>query len=185
MTNRQRLVRTLCCQPTDRPPFPFWLGFAPWGETMTRWRAESGLADLDVYRYFGFEPFASVVNVEYGPLPHFESKILSQDNEFVVRIDWRGITLRDRRDRGSMPEWLAHPVATPDDWKRYKTERLQPLLEQRLAPMGTPPADDALVQVGTFPWGVFGTARDLLGAEPLLYAFTMSRKWCATSWRRW
>jgi len=27
------------------------------------------------------------------------------------------------------------------------------------------------VQVGTFPWGVFGTPRDLMGAEEVLYAF--------------
>ena len=111
------------------------------------------------------------MQAEYGPFPRFESNILSQDDEFVVKVDWRGITLRDRRDAGSMPEWLAHPVATGDDWQRYKHERLQPLLEQRLAMMGDQPAVDAMVQMGTFPWGVFGTARDLLGAEPLLYAF--------------
>jgi len=171
MTNRQRLIRTLCCQATDRPPFPWWMGFVPWGETLTRWRQESGLADLSLYHYFGFEPFAHEINVEYGPLPHFDTTILSQDDEFVVSVEWRGITRRDRRDYGSMPEWLAHPVTTPDDWQRYKAERLQPLLEQRLTPMGTPPAIDAQMMVGRFPWGVFGTARDLLGAEPLLYGF--------------
>jgi len=171
MTNRERIIRTLTGKPTDRPPFAWWLGFLPWGETLYRWRQETGIADLDPCRHFGFEPFNNFINVEYGMFPHFERKVLSEDDEFIVSIDWRGITRRDQRNSNSMPDWIAHPVKTPADWQRYKEERLQLRLSERLDNLRDLPVADAPVQVGTFPWGVFGTPRDLLGAEELLYAF--------------
>jgi uroporphyrinogen decarboxylase len=175
MTNRERILRTLRGEPTDRVPLPLWLGFAPWGDALPRWRRESGLADLDLQRYFGFDAFFQTVPVEYGPLPAFPEAVLAQDAEFVVSTTSRGITVRNRRDGGSMPEFIAHPIRTRADWERYKAERLQPRLDERLARVDAFAQGlaqlDAPVQFGTFPWGVFGTARDLLGAEGLLYAF--------------
>jgi len=174
VNHRERLVGTLTGRPADRPPLPMWLGFSPWGETLERWRRETGDAKLDVARHFGFDPFFAVVPAEYGPFPHFESRKLSEDAEFVVSTDWRGLTRRQRKNSSDMPEFVGHPVKGPDDWKRYKEERLLPRLEERLAKLPewlakvTP---ETAVQVGVFPWGVFGTARDLLGAEELLVGF--------------
>ena len=59
MTNRDRIIKTLLCEKTDRTPFPIWLGFQPWGETHSRWKQESGLADLDVI--VSWENFTYVV----------------------------------------------------------------------------------------------------------------------------
>jgi hypothetical protein len=50
MTNRERNVKTLLCEKADRPPWVHWLGFAPWGKTHRRWKAESGIADLNIVR---------------------------------------------------------------------------------------------------------------------------------------
>jgi uroporphyrinogen decarboxylase len=157
------------------------MGFAPWGETSERWRRESGFSgparEFGAWREqsLGLEPDSQPVPAEYGPFPHFEPRKLSEDAEFIVSTDWRGITMRNRRGGGSMPEWIDHPIKNPDDWQRYKDERLQPRLDERLVGIDKWLAGiegvDAPVQVGTFPWGVFGTARDLLGAEELLVGF--------------
>ena len=175
LSPRERLIRTLCCQTTDRPPLPYWMGFAPWAETLVRWRHESGIADLEVGRYFGLDPYFEVAPLEYGPWPRFEPEVLREDGEWVWSTDYRGITMRNRRDLGSMPEWVAHPIKTADDWARYKAERLERPLEARLEGLDAWADDvvarDAPVQVGLFPWGVFGTARDLLGAEEVLIGF--------------
>ncbi|MHB1294630.1 MAG: uroporphyrinogen decarboxylase family protein [Anaerolineae bacterium] len=175
LTARERLVHTLCCQTTDRAPLPDWMGLAPWGETLRRWRCESGLADLDVGAYFGLDPNFRVAPVAYGPWPHFPAEVLSENDEFVFSRDFRGITVRNRRDLGSMPEWIRHPIATPEDWAQYKADRLSGPVEERLADLDAwaeqARADDAPVQVGVFPWGVFGTARDMLGAEEVLLGF--------------
>lgn len=175
MTNRERLLNTLRGVSTDRVPFPMWLGFAPWGDALPRWRRESGQPELDLQREFGFDAFFQTVPVEYGPWPAFSEAVLSQDAEFVVSTTSRGITVRNRRDGASMPEFLAHPVRTVADWERYRRERLQPRFAERLAHLDAFAQQmahlDAPVQFGTFPWGVFGTARDLLGVEGLLFAF--------------
>jgi uroporphyrinogen decarboxylase len=175
VTNRQRIIDTLLCKPTDRAPFAWWIGFMPWEQTLGRWREESGIADLDVRDYFGFEPYANHLHVELGPWPHFEQKVLRQDNEFVVSVEWRGMTVRNRRDQMSMPEFIRHPIAGVADWERYKAECLQPCFDQRLARLDEFAAHaaevDAPVLVGHFPFGLFGTPRDLLGAERVLYGF--------------
>ncbi|MCG3179693.1 MAG: hypothetical protein BIFFINMI_02034 [Phycisphaerae bacterium] len=154
---------------------PAWLGFTPWGQTLDRWRAESGIPDLQVSTCFGLDPWFTKAPETLGPWPHFEEKVIRQDGEFIVSIDYRGITRRNRRDGASMPEWIDHPVKTSADWQRYKGERMQPRLDERLAGLDAfvegLGANDAGVQFGGFPWGVFGTPRDLLGAEGVLMAF--------------
>jgi uroporphyrinogen decarboxylase len=133
------------------------------------------MADLDVQRYFGFEPFFQTVPANMGACPGFEPKVIEETKEFVTKLDWRGITMRNRRDGGSMPEFVAYPVKTPEDWVRYKEERLQLRLAERLAKLPQFAADvsamDAPVQIGCFPWGMFGTARDMMGAEEILVGF--------------
>jgi uroporphyrinogen decarboxylase len=175
MTNRERCIQTLLCETTDRAPWVGWLGFAPWGETHARWKTESGIADLDVGRYFGFDPFFYCVPAHMGPLPGYEAHILEETAEFVISLDWRGMVVRNRRDGGSMPEFMSYPIRTPADWARYKEERLQPRVAERLPDLKKFAADipslDVPVQLGCFPWGMFGTARDMMGAEELLMAF--------------
>jgi uroporphyrinogen decarboxylase len=152
-----------------------WACFTPWGQTLVRWRDESGIADLDVARYFGLERWFEFVPLEYGPWPRFDERELSSDGEYVVSVDYRGITRRNRRDRGSMPEWIDHPVRSTADWNRYKTERLEGPVEPRLTRLAAFFAEarreDSPVQLGAFPWGMFGTLRDLLGTTGCLLAF--------------
>ncbi|MDD4890630.1 MAG: uroporphyrinogen decarboxylase family protein [Phycisphaerae bacterium] len=176
MTYRDRLTKTLLCRATDRPPLPMWLGFGPWAQTLGRWRAESGIADLGVQKYFGLDPwFRGVPCSGFGPWPHFPEREISRTADFVISTDYRGITRRNRLDGACMPEWIDHPIKAPADWERYKRERMQPRLDERLTGLDDFVAklgdNSAGVQVGSFPWGVFGTTRDLLGAEGVLMAF--------------
>lgn len=173
MKHSDRVVRTLLCEKVDRAPFSWWLGFAPWWQTLDRWKKEGGPADVE--GFFGFEPFFRVPHLEYGAFPHFPDKELSRDDGFVVSTDYRGLTVRNRLDGMSMPEWIGHPVRSPADWHRYKAERLQPLAAERTAGLDrfaeSLRGSDAAIQVGTYPWGMYGTVRDLLGTEESLLAF--------------
>jgi hypothetical protein len=176
VTNRQRILNTLQRLPVDRPPLVYWLGFAPWPQTLERWREESGIADLDVERYFGLDRSFQVLDLEYGPYPHFPHETLEETDEYVVFRDWRGIVQKNNRTSNSIPDFLDNPVHSREDWERYKHERLEGAdLERRIARL---PAQldalrhvDAPIQAGCFPWGVFGTTRDVLGVENLLLAF--------------
>lgn len=183
MTNKDRIIRTLTCRQTDHAPLVSWLGFSPWAETKQRWIKETGFQtepggrNFGQWReeLFGLKPLFSVAPLEYGPFPRFPHKEISRDSEFVICTDHRGITMRSRLDGGSMPEWIGHPVKSREDWEQYKVERLQPDAAGRLAQLDhfldVSAKIDAPIQVGIFPWGVFGTARDLLGAEEVLIGF--------------
>lgn len=172
----ERIVRCLLGQSVDRVPFGIGLGWAPWGQTLDRWRRESDNPELDVSKDLGFEPAWASPSLEYGLWPHFQRLELDRSAEYVVFRDHRGITMRNRRDGGSMPEFLEHPVRTEDDWRRLRDERLDPdapgRVPQDWAAFGRrlEQTGEAVV-VGAFPWGVFGTVRDLLGAEATLLAF--------------
>jgi hypothetical protein len=176
MTCGERAVRCLSGEPVDHIPYGVGLGWSPWPETLERWRVESGLPDLDVQAHFGFEQSLVSPRLYAGLYPPFERLVLVESEEFIVVRDERGITLRDRRDGGSMPEWLGYPVKSAADWERLKVERLPVGEPARLAEDW--PAFRAhlertgeAVQVGWFPYGVFGTPRDLMGVEELLVGF--------------
>jgi uroporphyrinogen decarboxylase len=171
----ERIVRCLLGQSVDRVPFGVGLGWYPWGETLDRWRRESQNPELSLQQELDFDLSFAIPSLEAGIFPQFERQILEETAEFIVQRDGRGIVMRNRRDGGSMPEFLDYPVKTPADWAKLKNERLQfapqrvnqdwPAFRQRLAQTGE------AVQVGWFPYGVFGTVRDLMGVEQMLVGF--------------
>ena len=174
LTPGERVVRCLTGGAIDRVPFGVGLGWYPWGEALPNWRRATGRADLEPSAYFGYDASFALPNVAYGIFPGFEKLVMEQTAEFTVWRDERGITMKQPRASGSMPEWIDHPVKSPADWEHLRGRlqmadaRIQedwPQFRARLKATGE------AVQVGVFPWGVFGTVRDLLGNEPILYAF--------------
>ncbi|NLH99192.1 MAG: hypothetical protein GX446_06835 [Chthonomonadales bacterium] len=171
----ERVVRCLLGQPVDHVPYGVGIGWAPWGETLERWRAETGRGDLNPACELGFEPSFAIPAFHAGIFPPFAPEVLDQDDRFIVHRDERGIVMRNRRDGHSMPEFLRHPVASAEDWQILKAERLDPTTPGRFMQDWRAFRDHIertgeAVQVGWFPYGVFGTARDLMGVEALLYA---------------
>ncbi len=176
LTCGERVIRCYIGEEIDRVPYGVGLGWAPWGETLDHFRARSGIPALDLAEHFGFDKSFALPEVRYGIYPPCEPAILEETAEFVIHRDERGITKRDRRDGGSMPEFLDYPVKTDDDWERLKAERLRLDAPGRIAEdwdafRARLKQTGEAVQVGVFPFGVFGTPRDLMGVEPLLVAF--------------
>jgi len=176
MTVGERIVRCLKGEPVDRIPFGVGFGWAPWGATLERWREETGNAALNPHAELGFDLGFACPRIESGLWPEFEPVVVEQTDEFIVERNSRGITTRNRCDYSCMPEFLAYPVRTPADWERVRAERLRVGDRSRLTANWSEFRDRLArtgesVQVGSFPWGVFGTPRDLLGAEELLVAF--------------
>ncbi len=176
MTPGERVVQCLLGRPIDRVPFGVGIGWYPWGQTLERWRSETGDPALDPAAALGYDRSFAAPAVHAGFLPAFEPEVLEVRDGFVIHRDPLGIIKRDRADGLSMPEFLEHPVRGPADWLKLKEERLNPDAPGRIAEdlaafvHRTREAGEA-VQVGAFPYGVFGTPRDLLGVERLLTSF--------------
>ncbi len=174
-THGERAINALTGKKIDRVPFGVGLGWYPWPETLAKWRKETGREDLNPALELGYDPSFQIPAVHSGIFPPFAPEVLSEDDTFVTVRDDRGITHRARKDGGSVPEFIDYPVKTVHDWIKLKNERLMMAPERlvedwdqfskRLEATGTS------VQVGHYPWGVFGTCRDLMGAEAFLVAF--------------
>jgi uroporphyrinogen-III decarboxylase len=171
----ERLVRVFSGGQVDRLPFGVGIGWLPWWETLVRWRRETGRPDLDPAHELGYDPGFTLPRLRSGIWPEFPSEVLATDAEFITSRNGQGITLRNRRDGCSMPEFLDYPVKTVADWEELKRKRLDPsadrIAEDWDAFRARIAASGEAVQVGTFPYGVFGTPRDLLGVERLMVWF--------------
>ena len=178
----ERVIRCLIGEPIDRVPYGVGLGWQPWGETTDRWKRESGIADLSPEKFFDYYASFALPEMQSGIFPHFESIVLEETADHIVSRDHRGITVRNRRDYGSMPEFLDYPIKSQADWEQLKAERLQPGTPGRIC-QDWPAFRDRLaetgeaVQVGVFPWGVFGTVRDLIGVELMMVTFYDEPAW--------
>lgn len=174
MRDGERLARWLTFQDIDRPPFyQVWLG---WDMTHARWQQESGMRYLDLDVYFNLDHPLERVPVPMHFLPSFKREIIEDQGDVYIERDDRGILMRQRRDKGSIPGFLEHPVKGWDDWEQLKRQRLDPddparyqldwgAFNSYLTASGA----GAMLAGGTC--GVFGTARDLMGVERLLVAF--------------
>ena len=174
LTHRERFIRTILLQEVDRPPYM--LIFGPWGTTIARWRNEGLTEDTHWGAGFDFDGSWITLPVNLGMYPSFEREVLEETADEIIHRDEKGIVKRDKRDGSSMPEFLDYPVKSWDDWEKLKKERFNPDSEERF------PADwenqiegfnksNQPILLGYFPYGIFGTPRDLLGAEELLISF--------------
>ena len=114
--------------------------------------------------------------VRLGMVPAFEREVVEEQPQFYIERDERGILMRQRRDRASMPGFIEHPVKDWDDWEQIKKERFDPDSPERYhtdwdAFNGYLESTGAVANLGMVPYGVFGTPRDLMGAEEVLVAF--------------
>lgn len=162
----ERVVRCLTGGEIDRVPFGVGLGWHPWGGALH----ESGIPDFP--KHFGYDRSFALPAMQYGFFPAFEKVVIEQTSEYTIYRDERGITMKQQV--GSMPDWIEHPIQSPADWERLR-DRLR-FADARITEdwdkfRARLTATGEAVQVGTFLWGVFGTVRDFLGNEEVLYAF--------------
>lgn len=172
----ERVARCLIGEPVDRTPFgAFGTCWYPWEATLERWRKESENPALDPFMELGLDQTVYGLPLHYGVFPHYPREVVAEDAETItVRTEF-GVVKRDMKSgSGSMAEWVDYPVHSPEEWTRFKEERLDIEAEGRLGSVDwkywreRDKAGD-MIQVGTFPFGVFGTVRDIVGVEAMLY----------------
>lgn len=176
MTNRERIIRTALCQETDRAPFILYLD--AWDETYRRWEEEEGfIPGTKIAEALGYDRgFQVIGGVNLGLCPWFSEEILEDKGTVLVSKNNFGATIETIKGNETIPRYIDFPVRDMDDWKRLKEERLDPLSPERFSEnwkelcVSYQESDYAL-QLGDFPFGLFGTIRELMGVENFLIAF--------------
>lgn len=180
MNNRQRIINTVIGKDTDRAPFFFPLGL--WEETAVRWESE-GVVRNHRDDGLGFDRgFVSAANPDFpdqcvnlGLQPWFDYELISESERTAVQRDRFGGMSMFTKHSDSLPKQLTFSVTCMEDWQEIK-KRLDPADPARF------PADfdriarelnesDGLVVLGDYPYGLFGTCRELMGVEELLVSF--------------
>jgi len=131
--------------------------------------------DTEVSSCLGFDKGILRVPVNHWLFPPFRKRILEEKDTSLIIIDEMGIKMEIFKKGGSMPRFLGWPVSSRDDFEKIK-ERFKPNLEERL-PAHWPELvkeyknRDYPIAIGGRPVGFFGSLRDLLGLENLLFSY--------------
>jgi uroporphyrinogen decarboxylase len=174
MNNRERIVNTILCREVDRQPFFF--AFGPWAETIVRWEKEGLDKGMSWDAGIGFDEGFSCLPINLGYSPCFESFIVEERANTRIVVDKFGIMQEIRKEGSSIPRFIDYPVKDRDDWERLKAERLNPLSPDRFPDNWNEIVRDCnkgshAIQLGWYPYGLFGTLRDMMGVERLLVSF--------------
>lgn len=174
LSNRDRISRCLRGQQIDR--VPWFLLQGPWPETELRWQGETG-GKID-YARFEYDTGLVEVNhwVNMGFCPGYEYHVIEESEQRIIFQDHLGVVQESIKGKSGIPHIIRNPVGNREDWLQIKADRLNPDDPRRFPEnwrqvAGQLNAGDAAVQLGSFPFGLFGTLRDLMGVENLLVAF--------------
>ena len=177
MNNRERIINLVKGEPVDRKPF--FLYFGLWGETVERWKKE-GLALSDepyaVDRAFGLDTGIWCAPIDLGYFPAFKEEIVEDRGDTFVMRNHLGILQLVHKHSAVFPHHLENPVKCREDWIRLRDERLNPDTPGRIPDnidewVRNAEKNHAVIQIGSYPYGLFGTLRDMIGVENLLYWF--------------
>jgi len=171
MDARERFWKIMHFKEADRLPFCEFLGY--WGETLNRWYGEGLPTGMWITDYFGFDKREGIP-IDFGPIPRFIPKTLSEDERYRIEIDEAGTTKKVLKTSTSMPTFIDFPVKNWEDWEKVK-KRFDPKDSRRYPKTWS---DELLEYYETVDRpislslsGFFGQARSLMGLERLSVTF--------------
>ena len=173
MNNRTRIINTVLMREIDRQPFTFYFG--PWKETLERWRGE-GLGERDWKTGLNLDSGFRHVDVNFGYCPEFTHEVIEERERTLLIRDKLGILQEVRKHGQTIPKYIDYPVKDRSSWEKLKSERLDPDDKSRFPHNWDElvveyNAGDHIMQLGCFPYGLFGTLRDMMGMEELSFMF--------------
>jgi Uroporphyrinogen-III decarboxylase len=177
MTDRQRFINCVLGKPIDRVPFICYFG--PWGETLERWRGEGAEGDTpwlngDPPYDRGVVSLTSHCRMLYNP--PFTTEMIEEKGERYIFRDSFGIIAESIKGKSGIPKIIKNPVLNRADWLDIKRERLSCDIDNRFTPDFEQCArglydNGYILQIGDYPYGLFGTLRDMIGIENLCVMF--------------
>jgi len=176
-----------------------------WQQTIDRWYQEGLPAEIDtqeaVNDYFQVDRYLQL-RIKWGIWPESEKKIVETSDEFEISYNEEGMLVKQFKGKSSelsMPEYIRRPIATREDWNRFKRERLDPeapgrqtfkivkdghtLIESSPGAPNFNQARNLLLNshlpIELFVGSLFGVLRNWLGLEEISYALHDDENWIA------
>ncbi|MHB0859484.1 MAG: uroporphyrinogen decarboxylase family protein [Anaerolineae bacterium] len=118
MTTHERLTRIYAHQEADRVP----IRESPWGSTLERWRREGLPEGVNWADYLGLDKTAYL---HADNSPRYPRQVIERTEEYTVETTGFGVTLKNWRHSGGVPQFLDFTVVDPDTWAKAK-ERMVP-----------------------------------------------------------
>lgn len=113
MTSRERFARMFDHRDADRVP----IIDGPWEATIERWQAEGMPRDVSYVDYFGLDK-VSGIGVDISP--RYPVQVVEETPEYTVHTSSYGVTMRNWRHAGGVPEFLDFTIKDPDSWAEAK-----------------------------------------------------------------
>jgi len=177
MTSLERFINVLDHKPVDQTP----IAVSPWGATVERWRREGHIGpEEDVAEHFGQDIRSggwlnSVVDLD------FESVVVEETEETVLRLDGNGATLRAHKLHDSTPEHVDFKVKDRNTWEEFAKPRLTQFDRRRIPFEGYRGAKAfAAEKQRYFCWGgvaPFEQMHPLCGHEYMLMGMALDPEW--------
>jgi len=118
MTTFERMKRMYEHREADRVP----VTDSPWGPTLARWRREGLPAGVPWEEFFGLDRFAYI---GADNSPRYPGRTIDDNEIYSTYTTGFGVTVRNWKDKGSVPEFLDFTVKDPDSWRKAR-ERMKP-----------------------------------------------------------
>lgn len=167
MNDRQRFLATMHYQPRDRAPI---VDFSFWWETIVEWHKQGLPAEVELKNtdaFFGMDSYTGGVSGSSDMMPGFEAKVLEDQGDYEVAIQYDGVIVRRKKYMGSIPEHLGHTLIDRASWEKHYKWRFDPSTPNRY-PEDCNSPDPSRVQLC---WGgsFYGWIRDWMGVEAVSY----------------
>ncbi len=182
MTTRERFNKVMRGQKFDR--LPNW-EFGYWDETILKWHEQGLPANIktneDVEKYLGLEGIEIIpwLPAKNGLYPRFEHQVLEEIDQYKIIQNEEGIICEVPKIGETIPKYLKFGIETREDWERYKSERLDFTMADRIGDVkktveqahtaGNPIRFDA--------GSLYGWLRNWMGVENLSIAIMTERDW--------
>jgi uroporphyrinogen decarboxylase len=113
MTSRERFARMYAHREADRVP----IIDEPWAATIERWHREGMPDDVSFVDYFGLDKVAGI-GVDISP--RYPVRIIEETDEYIVSTSSYGVTMRNWKHAGGVPEFLDFTIKDPETWREAR-----------------------------------------------------------------
>ncbi len=113
MTTHERLSRMYAHKEADRVP----VIDSPWSSTIERWRREGMPKGADCVDYFDLDRISSI---GADNSPRYPERVIEETSEYRTHTTPWGVTMRNWRHSGGVPEFLDFTIVDRASWEKAK-----------------------------------------------------------------